>query len=259
MATAQDTDDLALVVDDLHVHYGVFQDHRERLVEMVGRGFKGRRRTLRRVRALQGIDFTLRQGDALGVIGHNGAGKSTLLRTLAGLLPSSAGTVLVREQPHILGVSAALNYYISGRRNIEVCGLALGLSKREVELQIPEILDFAELGDFADLPVHTYSAGMQSRLSFAVSTLTRPKILLIDEALAVGDAQFVEKSLERLRTVRAGAGVIVMATHSMHEVLATCNKALWLHEGRQEAFGEPEAIVEQYLADDRTPARSLAD
>lgn len=247
-----------MVVDGLHVHYGVYQDHRERLVEMVTRGFRSQRRVLRRVRALQGIDFELRQGDALGVIGHNGAGKSTLLRTLAGLLPPSAGTVLVSDQPNILGVSAALNYYISGRRNIEVCGLALGLSRSEVDRQVPEILEFAELGDFADLPVHTYSAGMQSRLSFAVSTLSQPKILLIDEALAVGDAQFVEKSLNRLRSVRERAGVIVMATHSMPEVLATCNKALWLHEGHQEALGHPEEVVAAYLADERVPTRSLS-
>lgn len=244
-----------IVVEDLHLHYAVYLEEKERILEAARRGFKRNRRLQRRVRALKGIDFTLYEGEALGVIGHNGAGKSTLIRALAGLIAPSRGSVLVSEQPHILGVQAALNYAISGIRNIEVCGLALGLTRQEVAEQVPQIVEFAELGDFFELPVNTYSAGMQARLSFAISTLTRPNILLIDEALAVGDAQFVEKSLERLRAVRADAGSIVMATHSMHEVLSTCSRALWLHEGRQEMLGDPEEVVERYLADDRSPDR----
>jgi len=249
----------AIIVDNVHVHYEVLAENRERFLESARRGFRRHRRTHQRVRALEGVSFELSRGDSLGLIGHNGSGKTTLLQVVAGLIAPSAGTVLVSAQPQILGIQAALNDLISGRRNIEMCGLALGFTRKEIDTLVPSIVDFTELQDFIDLPVQTYSAGMRQRLSFAISTVTKPEILLIDEALAVGDARFVEKSLERLREIRNEAGVVILATHSLGEIEISCNKALWLHEGKTAAFGEPADVIAAYADDDRLVSRTVED
>lgn len=250
---------LAISVRDVHVHYEVLSQHRQKFLEGARNGFSGRRRKVRRVRALDDISFDLFEGDSLGLIGHNGSGKTTLLQVVAGLVAPSAGSVLVSAQPQILGVQAALNELVSGRSNIEMCGLALGLSKREVKRLMPSIVDFTELEDFIDLPVQTYSAGMKQRLSFAISTVSRPDILLVDEALAVGDSRFVEKSLARLRTIRDSAGVVMLATHSLNEIRSTCNKALWLHEGQLQDFGDPDEVIASYESDERQVHRKVED
>lgn len=253
------TPELAVRVDNVHVHYEVFADRQQKFAESARRGFRTPKRVSQRVRALEGVSLDLFPGDSLGLIGHNGSGKSTLLQVIAGLLPPSAGRVLVSAQPQILGVQAAVNPLISGRRNIEMCGLALGLSKREVIDLVPSIIEFTELQEFIDLPVQTYSAGMKQRLSFAISTVTKPEILLIDEALAVGDARFVAKSLDRLREIRSNAGVVVLASHSLVEISSSCNRVLWLHEGEVQALGDPDAVIAAYEADERTVMRKVED
>lgn len=248
---------IAVQVDRVHVHYEVLAANRERVLESARRGFKRQKRVSQRVRALEGISFELRQGDSLGLVGHNGSGKTTLMQVIAGLIAPSAGSVLVSAQPQILGVQAALNELISGRLNIEMCGLALGFTRREIEVLVPSIIDFTDLQEFIDLPVQTYSAGMKQRLSFAISTVTRPEILLIDEALAVGDARFIEKSLARLREIRSQAGVVILATHALDEIRASCNKVLWIHEGETQLFGEPDEVLAAYEIDDRPVRRKI--
>lgn len=245
----------AIVVNDLHIHYEVLTDRRDRFLDVARRGFSFRRS--RQVRALTGVSFDLLAGESLGVIGHNGAGKTTLLQAIAGLIAPSAGSVLVSAQPQILGVQAALSPLSSGRRNIELGCLALGLSQSETKSITPEIIDFTQLGDFIDMPVHTYSAGMAQRLSFAISTVNRPEILLIDEALAVGDQFFRKRSLTRLRALRDTAGAVVLASHTLQEVRENCTKALWLHEGHMEMFGDPDEVVDAYEADTRQINRKV--
>lgn len=226
------------------MHYEVLADRNEQITSAAGNGF--RRRVRYSVKALEGVSFELRKGDALGLIGHNGAGKTTLLQVIGGLLQPSSGKVLVSHQPQLLGVAAALNPRISGRLNVELGCLALGMTRPEIAEATPEIIEFTDLAEFIDLPVNTYSAGMRARLSFAISTVSRPEILLIDEALAVGDKDFKARSLGRLRDLRDGAGVVVMASHALGEVARSCNRVVWLHEGQIRMAGSPDDVLTAY-------------
>lgn len=207
--------------------------------------------------ALSDVNLELSEGDAIGVIGHNGSGKSTLLQVIAGLVPPSSGSVRVSSQPQLLGVRAALSPALSGTRNIELCCLALGFEPAEVDSIADEIAEFTELGDFLHVPVNAYSTGMMHRLSFSISAAARPQILLIDEALAVGDHRFKEKCLARLRELRADAGVVVLATHAMFEIEATCNRGLWIHEGRIEMAGDPDEVTKAYQENQKKINRTL--
>lgn len=238
------SNELAVRLSDVHLHYEVLAKRNERFAEHVMSGFP--RKTVHHVRALEGITFDLVRGDALGVVGHNGAGKSTLLQVIAGLLQPSKGTVLVSDQPQLLGVQAALNPRITGRLNIELGCRALGMGTADIEEVTPGIIDFADLAEFIDLPVNTYSTGMRARLGFAISTVSRPEILLIDEALAVGDKDFRARSVERLHALRGDAGVVVLVSHGLGAIANSCNKVLWLHEGTMHRFGGTTEVIDEY-------------
>lgn len=236
--------DLTLRARDLNVSYRVYEDRRPRLREVVAG--RGHRPTYREIHAVRDLSIDAYEGEAIGVIGHNGSGKSTLLRTLAGLLPPASGEVFAVEQPMLMGVSAALRPAASGRRNIMLGGLALGLSSEEVEASVPEVIEFTGLHDFIDLPTRTYSSGMRARLYFAIGTMIRPRILLIDEALAVGDEEFRERSKERVEELLGGAGTVFLISHSRTAISTICNRCVWLHGGRLRADGDPEDILDQY-------------
>jgi len=217
-------------------------------------------RRLRRrveVHALKGVDLRLNDGDSLGLIGHNGSGKSTLLQVIAGLLNPTKGEVLARATPRLLGVNAALNNRLTGRQNIEIGCLALGVPRSEIERVAADVAAFAELGDFLDLPVLSYSSGMRQRLAFSISAIVEPEIVLVDEALAVGDRAFKVKCLARLREIRSAAGVVIIATHALNEIQETCNRAIWLHGGEVVLDGEPETVIDAYEHSKRAVNRSL--
>lgn len=231
-------------LDDVSV---VYTSHRAELLR--GSRIPARRKRTY-IHALTDISFHLRKGDCLGVIGHNGAGKSTLLSAISGSIACSSGRLLVRSQPRSLaGSSSTINRKLSGRENIHLGLLSLGIDPEQIDDLEPEIVDFAELGEFIDMPAKTYSSGMRARLQFAIRTTQDPEILLLDEALSVGDQHFKEKSMNRINDIREQAGVVVLATHSMREVLSSCTHALWLRDGRVAAFGEPESVVESYEQD----------
>lgn len=204
------------------------------------------RRRHREIHAVRGVSFRLGEGESLGVVGSNGSGKSTLLSALTGLLPVESGSIRVRARPTLLGVNAVLRPALSGRRNIVIGGLAMGMSKREIEAKSDEIVQFAELEDFVDLPMRTYSSGMRARLTFSIATARTPEILLIDEALAVGDARFRAKSAERIEKIRAEAGAVVLVSHDFGEIERTCDRALWLERGELRADGPAEDVVASY-------------
>lgn len=238
--------DLSLHVDDVHVTYRVYEDQRPTLRRRVVNGFRPRQS--RAVQAVQGVSFDLHTGDALGVIGHNGSGKSTLLRTLAGLLPPTAGAVYARSTPVLLGVQAALQQELSGHRNILLGATALGMTKREVEERTDEIVAFAGLEDFIDLPLRAYSSGMVARLNFAIATSVAPEILLIDEALAVGDAEFQNRSRQRLEQMLEHAGTVVLVSHSMSSIRSLCHQALWMERGVVRELGPVAEVIDRYEA-----------
>lgn len=240
-----------VIVDDAHVIYRVFEDRRTDLRERVAT--RRLRRRSREVHALRGVSFVLYEGDSLGVVGTNGTGKSTLLSALAGLLPLESGRILARSQPTLLGVRAAMREQLSGRRNIALGCLAAGMSPDEVEVHMDEIIEFSGLAEFIDLPMRAYSSGMQARLWFSIATVQVPDILLIDEALAVGDEGFKQRSLARMAEIRAQAGAVVLVSHNSDEILDSCSRAIWLDRGVIRAEGTPEAVLDAYL-----PPQSLS-
>lgn len=237
-------DEPSIIADDIHVTYRVFQDQRPTLRRVVANRF--RPRPYRPLKAVRGVSIEAYPGDAVGIIGRNGSGKSTLLRALAGLLPVSQGAVYARSTPVLLGVSAALQQELSGRRNIFLGGTALGLSRRELEERFDDIVRFAGLEDFIDLPLRAYSSGMVARLQFSIATTIRPDILLIDEALAVGDAEFKKKSEERIEELLETAGTIFLVTHSLGMVEKICTRAFWLDKGEVKAQGETDKVMAAY-------------
>jgi ABC-type polysaccharide/polyol phosphate transport system ATPase subunit len=238
--------DWAVKIENLSVTYRTAVDKRptlKRTLVRLGR----RQRTVREIRAVRDVSFDVAHGTALGIVGVNGAGKSTLLRTVAGILPPSKGRIEVQGRVStLLALGVGFNRDLSGRENVVLGGLAMGLTRQQVEEKYEEIATFAELGDFMDLPMRTYSSGMQGRLAFSVAVNMEPDILLIDEALSVGDARFKRKSFERMRELCAQASTIFIVSHGLNFIRKLCNEVIWIHEGQVRLRDEPEVVIEAY-------------
>jgi ABC-2 type transport system ATP-binding protein len=197
--------------------------------------------------ALSDVSFTIPAGHAVGIIGHNGAGKSTLLRVAAGILRPTEGTAIVRgHQAPVIELGLGFEAELSGRENIFFNGALLGRSPTEMEERLEEIVAFADLHEFIDQPIRTYSTGMVARLAFAVATTVDAQILLLDEVLAVGDASFRIKCQERLRTFRDAGVTILLVSHDLDAVVKMCDEALWLDKGTVRAYGPAPEIVTRY-------------
>ena len=201
------------------------------------------------VRALNGVSLQLNAGDRLGLIGHNGAGKSTLLRVMAGIYVPTAGDVSIngRAVP-LLDISLGMDDQSSGRQNIRLRGLLLGMSDKEIRAKTEEIAEFTELNDYLDLPLRTYSTGMRVRLGFAISTAVDAEILLLDEVLSVGDAKFQLKAKARLEGLHRRAEIVVIALHSNEAIRNACNKAICLDRGKLMAIGNTAEVTAAYEA-----------
>jgi ABC-type polysaccharide/polyol phosphate transport system ATPase subunit len=200
--------------------------------------------------ALRDVSFAVEPGRTLGVIGRNGSGKSTLLKLVAGITKPTAGDVTVRGRiSALIELGAGFHPEISGRENVFINGIMLGLSKREVARRFDEIVEFAELQDFIDAPVKTYSSGMYMRLGFAVAIHVDPDVLLVDEVLAVGDEGFTHKCLDKFAEFKRRGKTILLVTHALGLVQRFCDEALWLDGGRMKALGDPTRVVDAYIAD----------
>ncbi|WP_159619801.1 ABC transporter ATP-binding protein [Ruania rhizosphaerae] len=241
----------SVVVDDVHVKYRVFGGRRQSTAEH-GRFramFNRSRRhvgAVTEVHAVRGVSFTAHHGESIGIVGLNGAGKSTLLRAVAGLMPVSSGDVYVAGTSALLGVNAALVRSLTGERNIMIGGLALGLTKAQVEEKFDEIVEFAGIKDFVHLPMKAYSSGMAARLRFAISTAAIPDVLMIDEALATGDAAFRARSQERIEQIRDRAGTVFLVSHSMRAIRNTCDRAIWMDQGQVIDDGPTDEVMDRY-------------
>jgi len=200
------------------------------------------------VHAVKGVSFTIRSGEAVGIVGSNGSGKSSLLRALTGLAPIDEGEILVRSQPRLLGVSAAMRRDLTGAQNIFVGGLALGMTSAEIEERFDEIVEFTGLGSAINRPIGGYSSGMAARLKFAIATAVKSEVLLLDEALAVGDRRFRNKSLRRVRELIADAGTVIMVTHGLGEITRTCHRVIWLEQGELIADGPTADVLAEYTS-----------
>jgi ABC-type polysaccharide/polyol phosphate transport system ATPase subunit len=197
--------------------------------------------------ALRGVSFEVQTGEALGLIGRNGAGKSTALRVIARIIPPTGGRVVVsgRVAP-ILELGLGLHGELTGRENVMLQGALLGFSRAEMKRRIPRIVAFAELEEFIDAPLRTYSTGMAARLAFSVATDVDPDILLIDEVLSVGDERFQIKSEARMKEFRRAGKTIVFVSHSARQINETCDRAVWIHEGRVVREGPAAEVTEAY-------------
>jgi lipopolysaccharide transport system ATP-binding protein len=197
--------------------------------------------------ALHDVSFDLKHGETLGVIGRNGAGKSTLLRLLAGILAPDTGSILRRtERVSLLALQAGFIPSLTGRQNAVLSGLLLGLTRRQVEERMDEMVRFAELEQFIDEPVRTYSSGMRVRLGFTVAFQADPDVLLIDEVLGVGDAGFKARSSAAMRRKIASDKTVVIVTHQADTVLELCDRVVWVEKGVTVEMGEPATVVEHY-------------
>lgn len=234
---------LSIRVRDVHIEYELFAERRAALRQRFARRETVTKRV---VHAVKGVSFDVHEGEAVGMVGSNGSGKSTLLLAIAGLLAPSEGEILVREEPKLMGVGATLIPLASGYRNIRLGCLALGMSSEEVDERIDELVEFTDLGEAIDRPLKTYSSGMRARLHFAIATAVSPRILLIDEALAVGDKDFRKKSAARIDEMLADAGTLMLVSHSVNEIRERCTRAIWLEQGILKMDAPVDEVLEAY-------------
>ena len=206
-----------------------------------------REKVVREIKALKNVSFEVPEGQVLGVVGANGAGKSTLMRTVAGILPPNSGRVEVHGRVStLLALGVGFNRKMTGRQNVVLGGLAAGLTREQLQAKYDEIVRFAELEEFMDMPMRTYSSGMYGRLAFAVAVTMEPEILLIDEALSVGDARFRKKSFRKMRELCTEDRTILLVSHALGSIKELCDQAIWMHKGELRMWDEPEAVVDAY-------------
>lgn len=235
-----------VVVDDVHVEYHVLATGKKATAADMKPSLFNRRRRPRTVHALKGVSFVAYENDSIGVIGSNGSGKSTLMRAITGLTPTSQGEIWAISRPSMLGVGAALIKDLSGQRNVILGGLALGFTKTEIDGLYDDIVEFSGISDFIDMPMRTYSSGMTARLKFAIATIRDHEILIVDEALAVGDRKFRLRSEKRIREIRDNAGTVFLVSHSMSSIRDTCNRVIWIEKGVLKMDGDPDEVIEAY-------------
>ncbi len=232
----------AITVSGLEKVYRVYDSPWSRLRELFVR-----RPLHRRFHALRDVSFDLPRGEGLAVIGENGAGKSTLLKVLAGVSTPTRGEVRVSGKiASILELGSGFHPEFTGRQNIHLNAAMLGLSPDEVEEKLPRIVSFSELGDFIDQPVKTYSTGMAMRLGFAIATQVEPDVLIIDEALSVGDGYFQKKCMDRMQEFVKNGGTLLFCSHAMYYVANFCRRAMWMQDGRIQELGPAPRVIRAY-------------
>lgn len=232
----------AIEVRNVSKKYKLYSDMKERLLDLLlpkkeyGEDFF----------ALTDINFTAEKGDVIGFVGINGSGKSTLSNIIAGIVPATRGEVEVNGEAALIAIASGLKGDLSGRDNIELKMLMLGFTKEEIEELEPKIIEFSELEKFIDQPVKSYSSGMKSRLGFSISVNIDPDILIIDEALSVGDKAFAEKSLQKMKEFKKAGKTMIFVSHSLGQMRQFCEKILWLEYGMVKDFGSVDEILPQY-------------
>ncbi len=231
----------AIIVEDVSKKYKLYSTSQERLLDLLtpksyGSDFY----------ALRNIDFTAYKGEVIGFVGINGSGKSTLSNIIAGIVPQTSGLVQVNGEASLIAVSAGLKADLTGRDNIEMKLLMLGFNKNEIQELEPDIIEFSELESFIDQPVKSYSSGMKSRLGFAISVNVDPEILIIDEALSVGDKAFAEKSLAKMNEFKEEGKTMIFVSHSIGQMKRFCSKILWLEFGQVKEYGDMTKVMPLY-------------
>lgn len=199
--------------------------------------------------AVKGISFYVREGEILGIIGKNGSGKSTTLNALAGIFSPDSGSIdLNGHSISLLSIGVGFIREMTGRENITLSGMLLGFTEEQVKAKEQEIIDFAEIGEFIDMPVRTYSSGMYSKLAFSITAILETDIMLIDEVLSVGDQKFKKKSYEKMKSLISNKDrTVVIVSHSIETLKQLCDTVMWMHEGQIKRIGDPDEVLDEYV------------
>ncbi len=236
-------EDYAITVKDLKIRYKSVQAYsiKKSLLRMKGVDTKA-------FEAVRGVSFEVKRGEILGITGKNGSGKSTLLRALANIFSADEGSIdLHGHSVSLLAIGVGFKAELSGRENIMLSGMLLGFSEQEVMARMDEIIEFAGLGDFIDMPVRTYSSGMYSKLAFSITAILETEIMLIDEVLSVGDEKFKKKSYAKMKSLISERNrTVVIVSHSLSTLQELCDRVMWMHEGKIVRIGEPEEVLKEY-------------
>ena len=244
--TQNKQDEVVIRVNNLGKCYRIYDSPKDRLKQAL---WRGRRQYYREFWALQNVTFEVRRGETLGIIGRNGSGKSTLLQLICGTLTPSEGSLQTHGRvAALLELGSGFNPEFTGRENVAINARLLGLSEKEVNEKFEEIVEFSEIGQFIDQPVKTYSSGMFVRLAFAIASHSDPDILIVDEALSVGDFAFQNKCIIRIKQLREKGMTLVFVSHDLSTLQLICDRAIWIHEGQLKAMGDPVKTCQDYYA-----------
>lgn len=235
--------DIAIEVKDLTIRYKFLKSYsiKKNLLSF-------KRNQAEVFEALSRISFTVNKGDIVGIVGRNGSGKSTLLKAIGGIFSADSGTIdLHGNTVSLLSIGVGFQPKLSGRENIYLSGMLLGFTEAQIRTHVQEIIEFAELGNFIDKPVKTYSSGMHSKLAFSITAFLKTDIILIDEVLSVGDAKFREKSFAKMKElILDKERTVLIVSHSESTILELCDKALWINAGQMCSYGEAKQVMQEY-------------
>ncbi len=246
-------------VKDVSMHFRMADDQMHSLKEYAVQLLRGKA-TFHLFEALKHVSFTVHSGEVIGLIGNNGAGKSTILKIISNIMKPTEGSVVVRADiVPMLELGSGFDYDMTGRENIFLNGAILGYSEEFLKSKYDEIVAFAELEQFIDLPLRNYSSGMVARLAFSIATVVEPDILIVDEVLSVGDAAFQEKSYDRMQELMQGGTTVLLVTHSLPHIRYLCDRVLWLEHGVVKMYGDTQEVCDAYEASMPTAEPEMDD
>jgi len=233
-------------VRDVSMRFRMANDNIRSIKEYVVQMLKGKMQ-YNEFEALKNVSFDVKRGEVVGLIGHNGAGKSTILKVISGILKPTEGSVTVRGNiAPMLELGSGFDYDLSGKENIFLNGAILGYSEEFLNSKYEEIVEFSEIGQFIDVPLRNYSSGMIARLAFSIATVVVPEVLIVDEVLSVGDANFQEKSYKRMMELMHGGTTVLFVSHSLPQIRSMCSRVVWLDHGQVRMFGDTQEVCDAY-------------